>query len=321
MSPNRMKNVASALWILTFFCACQSTPKNTLSATSYPHADSIKLGLVQYPMRGNLKAEGFFKKMSAYIQRAAEKKATVVFFPEYVGLDLWPLGSKEKENVILQNIAKELDKVYLDFLKNEALKHKIWIIGGTYPRIVDGKIFNSSPILSPVGELVLQDKMFLTHWERKMNVSSGETLQLVKGPWGLGVVLICYDVEFPQITQHLSAVTENLNLIFVPSETETEAGLQRVLKTAAARSVEHHTYTAVSAIVGKVSADWEHFGESTVFSPEDKAFSGALFRAPKNTAGIHFTDLNFTPLVQGKRESRFYPAKDQRQYPVKVRNN
>lgn len=321
-TQKKIQGLILSFFALVSFSACQSTlkTKDTPNKNVYAHENSVKVAFVQFPIKASLKRDEFFKKMSSYIQQAAQKKANVVFFPEYVSLDLWPLGSKEKDIVILKKITQELDKAYLDFLKNEALKHKIWIIGGSFPRLSNGKIYNSAPIFSPNGDLVLQDKIFLTHWEREMNMASGESLQLVKGPWGLGVVLICYDVEFPQISQHLSSLTQDLNLIFVPSMTESASGLQRVLKTAAARSVEHHSYTVVSATVGNVSADWQHFGESTAFSPEDKGYKGTLLKAAKNKAGIQFIDLNFTKLVQGKKESRYYPAKDQSTYPIKIKN-
>ncbi|TVQ81383.1 MAG: hypothetical protein EA369_00145 [Bradymonadales bacterium] len=288
-----------------------------LSESEKSSQDSLKVAVVQYPIEGNRGVADFSQKIEDFVQEAVSGNADLVIFPEYVSLDLWRLGSGLTEQQMTRQIAEAFENFYPELLVRLALENEIWIIGGSYPRIVQSRMYNSSPIISPKGEIFFQDKIFLTPWEREVGLSKGNQISLIRGPWGLGAVLICYDVEIPELAQRLSPLSKRLNVLFVPSMTESPEGLQRVLKTSAARAVEHHSFVVVSATVGAPSPTWRHYGKSSVYTPETKGHPGTLVSADYGAPGIHFTDLDLALIRKTKESAGIYPVRDQLRFPAR----
>lgn len=280
--------------------------------------DSVRVAVVQFPIEANQSVEAFSQKIENFVEEAARSQSDLIIFPEYVSLDLWRLGSGLSEREMTEEIAAAFSHFYLELLTRLASEYNLWIIGGSYPRSFEGVLYNSSPIVSPEGRVVLQDKIFLTPWEQEIGFSKGDKVQLVGGPWGIGVVLICYDVEFPKLSQRLGPYTEQLNVIFVPSMTESPEGLQRVLKTSAARAIEHHSFVVVSATVGTPSPQWRHYGESSVFTPETPGHPGRLMKANSGAPGLSFAELDLALLRQTKESAGIYPVRDQFRFPVRA---
>jgi predicted amidohydrolase len=91
---------------------------------------------VNLTLSGNLEKEIFYKKVASFVKKLLNKKAELIVFPEYFSLDIWPLKSGKSESEITKSIANPLDKSFLPFLQELAIKHKLLDIGGTYPRWV-----------------------------------------------------------------------------------------------------------------------------------------------------------------------------------------
>ena len=254
---------------------CQAKRASSFAIDKIP-SDPVRVAVVQYEIKANRDIKSFLGKMEDFVKEAAKNQSDVVIFPEYVTLDLWRLGTGLSQQKITLEIAEFVKSIYLEKMIGLAKKYNLWIIAGSYPRLYEGKLFNTSPIISPTGVVTLQDKVFLTHWERNMGFEKGKELKLVHGPWGLGVVLICYDVEFPELIDELEPATQSLGIIFVPSMAESKGGLQRILKTSSTRAIEHHAYVVVSSTVGGPTKTWQHFGKSSVFSPVYPPHPGIL---------------------------------------------
>ena len=62
--------------------------------------------------------------------------------------------------------------------------------------------------------------------------------------------MICYDVEFPELTRLLAY--EGLDILFVPFMTDTQNGYSRVRNCAMARAIENECYVAVAGSVGNL---------------------------------------------------------------------
>src|SRR5690554_7444769 len=87
-------------------------------------------------------------------------------------------------------------------------------------------------------------------------------------------VLICYDVEFPELARILA--DQGMKILFVPFLTDTQNGYSRVRYCARARAIENQCFVAIAGSVGnlpKVHNMNIQYAQSAVFTPCDFARS------------------------------------------------
>ena len=281
-------------------------------------AKPLNLHLVQYPIAGKQTYERFWQKVQKYVSYGVKNKSDVILFPELIALDMWPIGSLNFEDEV--GALKSISQHFSDYQKRVgelAKKSKLILIAGTAPRWVDGKLFNTLVVGMPSGEVILQDKIHLTKWERERGFAPGKDLVSLDSPWGPIVILICYDSEVPGLSHSL--VDLKPTLILVPSMTEGRAGRTRVRVTSQARSVEHLAYVALTGTVGKPSKDFPNDGQAFVFAPPVAPFKKyVLAEGPLNRSGNVFFKLDFDQLKQARKNPPVYPARDQTIVPLRT---
>ena len=86
-------------------------------------------------------------------------------------------------------------------------------------------------------------------------------------------MLICYDVEFPELGRLLA--DRGVRILFVPFCTDTATGYNRVRYCSQARAIENECYVAIAGSVGNlpgvINMDIQ-YAQSAVFSPSDFSF-------------------------------------------------
>jgi len=108
-------------------------------------------------------------------------------------------------------------------------------------------------------------------------------------------VLICYDVEFPELPRLLAA--EGMQVLFVPFWTDTKNAYLRVRACAAARAIENECYVMITGSVGnlpRVENMDIQYSQAAVFSPADFAFphDAVIAEATPNTEMTLISDLD-----------------------------
>jgi predicted amidohydrolase len=63
-------------------------------------------------------------------------------------------------------------------------------------------------------------------------------------------IMICYDVEFPELSRLMA--DQGMNILFVPFLTDTQNGYTRVKHCAQARAIENECYVAIAGCVGNL---------------------------------------------------------------------
>ena len=178
-----------------------------------------------------------------------------------------------------------------------ALKYNINIIGGSQFVVEDEVLYNVSYLFRRDGTLGKQYKLHVTPSERQWwGVSPGNRVEVFDTDCGLISILICYDIEFPEVVR--IAAQKGASIIFCPFNTDTRHGYLRIRNCAMARCVENHIYVAVSGCVGNLpfveNADM-HYAQSAVFTPADAEFArdaiGAECKANNETMIIHDVDV------------------------------
>ncbi|MEQ9565117.1 MAG: nitrilase-related carbon-nitrogen hydrolase, partial [Pseudomonadales bacterium] len=117
------------------------------------------------------------------------------------------------------------------------------------------------------------EKIHVSPDESKIwGMEGGSKIQTYDTDCGKIGVLICYDVEFPELSRLLAQ--EDMDILFVPFLTDTQNGYSRVRHCAQARAIENECYVAIAGSVGNLpnvhNMDIQ-FAQSMVFTPCDFA--------------------------------------------------
>ncbi len=143
------------------------------------------------------------------------------------------------------------------------------VVLGTVPCGGATGLLNRAIILSD-GMGYFQDKLYLTPWEKEFQPGEGIRPWEFRG-WRLAT-LVCLDVELPE---HSIALREQrVDLLLVPSATETILGVERIARCASARAVECGLYVVVSQLVGTSVSSLvdENVGRLSLYTPSQAAF-------------------------------------------------
>jgi len=214
---------------------------------------------------------------------------------------------KKSDKEIIAEIAKGLTSEYWSKLKMLSKKYNIVIAGGSTAKKSATKIYNSAIVVFPDGRLIEHQKVYLTEWEQKNGISPGSKPTVFDTTWGRMAILTCYAIEFPDISVDLSK--EEIDVILVPSMTETESGKMRVRWTAQARAVEQTSYVVISPTVGVVSKNWSHHGSAVFLSPQLPGLKGVLKEGNGLNAQVVIQRLSISDLRKIRKSTSWRPSK------------
>ncbi|MCA9087206.1 MAG: GNAT family N-acetyltransferase [Planctomycetaceae bacterium] len=263
----------------------------------YGHTtEPVRLAVVQYQMRTISAFEDFAQQCEFFIDTASEYKSDFILFPELHTTQLLSCVGEMRPGEAARKLS-EFTPQYLDFHTEMAVKYDINIIGGSQFVMEDGYLFNVSYLFRRDGTLEKQEKIHITPSERKWwGVTPGRMVNVFDTDCGVVSILICYDIEFPELVR--IAAQKGAKIIFVPFNTDTKAGYLRVRHCALARCVENHVYVAVAGCTGNlpfVENSDIHYAQSAIFTPADAEFARDAIAAECNanieTIIIHDVDV------------------------------
>lgn len=218
------------------------------------------------------------------VESSWDNGADVVVLPEFTWMGLEPLVEPKS----LRRVAEVFWGELFLTLKSLLNRPDKVVVLGTAPHwdAERGVLTNRAPIL--IGDRVLhQDKLHLTPWESAF--SPGTELRLWEFAGLRFAVVICLDIEIPEISARLRGA--GVDVVLVPSATETILGVERVDRCASARAVELGAVVGVSHLTGKAPSDLidENVGRTAVYFPSQAAFrdSPRWIEGDVQTAGVH----------------------------------
>ncbi len=184
------------------------------------------------------------------------------------------------------------------------------------PKMDGPKLYNVGFLCRRDGTFEEYTKMHVTPDEAKYwGLTGGDTIKVYETDCGPIGVLICYDVEFPELPRILA--NDGMNILFVPFLTDTQNGYSRVRYCARARAIENECYVAIAGSVGnlpKVENMDIQFAQSVVFTPCDFAFptTGIKAEATPNTEMILVADVDLDLLWTLHNKGAVRNLKDRR---------
>ena len=156
-------------------------------------------------------------------------------------------------------------------------------------------------------------------------MQGGQSIQTYDTDCGRIGILICYDVEFPELGRILAE--DGIDILFVPFLTDTQSGYSRVRNCAQARAIENECYVAIAGSVGnlpKVHNMDIQYAQSMVFTPCDFSFptNGIKAEATPNSEMILIADVDLDLLRELNQFGSVRNLKDRRTdiYSVKRLN-
>jgi predicted amidohydrolase len=272
---------------------------------------SLTVASVQLELKAEATADEFLSHLDTLVGKAAAQGAEVVLFPELASTGL--LASISDHSVTTQTVASDYWKVlptYTDTivggLRQMSKEHQVVVVGGSHNRLADdGTLRNTAFLVHPDGGVELQDKIHLTPQEHDLGAVGGDELLVSSiGPFTVGV-LICADIQFPELSRYL--VHRGVDLILCPSLTWNRRGVHRVRTGCQARAIENQLYVVMSPLVGTsgfpLDAPMHAVGRAIVTGPVDKtigANDGVLAIAQDDEEQVLVTTLDHDLLMASR---------------------
>jgi len=256
----------------------------------------VRLGLIQWQMRPYKNLEELYDQAEFFVDAVSGYKSDFALFPEFFNAPLMASYNHLTEAEAIRKLAEYTDEIRDKFLQM-AVAHNVNIITGSMPFLSDdNELYNIGFLCHRNGTFDTYKKIHVTPDERKCwGLQGGNLIDVIETDCGPVGVLICYDVEFPELSRILA--DKGMNILFVPFLTDTQNGYSRVRYCARARAIENECYVAIAGSVGnlpKVANMDIQYAQSVVFTPCDFSFAanGIKAQATPNTEMILVADVD-----------------------------
>jgi predicted amidohydrolase/GNAT superfamily N-acetyltransferase len=282
---------------------------------------NVRLGAVQWQMRKFSSVEEVLRQIEYFVDTLSGYRSDFAVFPELFNTPLLALADTENPSDAIRFLAQFTEK-FREEMCRMAVTYNINIIGGSMPVIENDMVYNICYLFHRNGHIDEQRKLHVTHQEKKdWIIEGGDELQVFETDAGKVGILICYDVEFPELGRILSE--QGMEILFVPFWTDTKNGYLRVRHCARARAIENECYVAIVGSVGNLPSVANldvQYSQSSVFSPSDFAFphDATMAETTPNTEMIMFSDLDLDRLKLIRNEGTVTNMKDRRRDLYKI---
>lgn len=233
--------------------------------------------------------------------QAADRGAQLVGLPE-----MWEHIGPAKA----KTFAGALDGPQLLGLRDLAARRGIWLLAGSIAeRAPDGRIFNTSALLSPQGAITAAyRKLHLfdvdipdgARYRESETVAQGGVPPPVAEALGIRIGLsICYDLRFPELFRKLADA--GADLICVPAAFTAYTGRAHWEVLLRARAIENQAYVLAPAQVGRIGPANENrfaFGHACVVDP----WGEVVANAGAEGESIALAEINPSRLAQVRRD-------------------
>lgn len=261
----------------------------------------VRLGLVQWQMRLFKDYEALVSQIEFFVDAVSDYQSDFIVFPELFNAPLMAQFNHLNEAEAIRGLSSYTERL-LETFSNFAINYNINIITGSMPQVQGEHMYNVGFLCRRDGSYERYEKLHITPAEESAwGMKGGNQLKTFDTDCGKIGVLICYDVEFPELSRLLAA--EGMNILFVPFMTDTQNGYSRVKICAQSRAVENECYVAIAGSVGnlpKVNNMDIQYAQSAVFTPSDFSFpvNGIKAEATPNTESTLLVDVDLDLLKE-----------------------
>ena len=292
------------------------------TSETLPAKTTVRVGLVQWQMRGYRTIDDLFEQIEFFVDAVSGYKSDFILFPEYFNAPLMAEFNNLSESQAIRGLAGYTDEIRDRFLQL-AISYNINIITGSMPLQRDGNLYNVGFLCRRDGSYEMYEKIHVTPDETKSwGLSGGSMLKTFDTDCAKIGVLICYDVEFPELSRIMA--DQGMQILFVPYLTDTQNAYSRVRVCAQARAIENECFVVIAGSVGNLPRVHNmdiQYAQSGVFTPCDFAFptDGRRAEATPNTEMILVSDVDLDLLSELHTYGGVRNLKDRRRDLYEVR--
>jgi predicted amidohydrolase len=278
-----------------------------------PRPRRVRIAAVQYLLRPIASFADFASQVDFFVRSAKEYHSHFVLFPEFFTMQLLSYINEPAPALAVRRLAR-LAPDYEALFIRLARETGIYIIAGTHPVIQRGLVFNAAHLFTPNGQVFRQKKVHLTPTESgPYQLSRGHGLYLYHTDFGNIAILICYDVEFPEVARVMAEA--GAEILFVPSCTDGREGFCRVRYCAQARAIENQIYVAMTGTVGNlplVPYMATNYGQAAILTPSDYFFArdGIAAEGTINQEQLVVADVDLDLLDEQRVNGSVIPLHD-----------
>ncbi len=238
------------------------------------------------------------ERAAHWIGRAAAAGARLVALPENTPF------MREEGGHGAHPAAEPLDGPYVSFLRDQAKRHQIALVGGTFPEAIPGdrRVHNTLVVADSDGSVAgVYRKIHLfdvdlpdAKLRESEAVAPGEQVVVAETSVGMLGLSVCYDVRFPELYRELAA--RGADLLLVPSAFTVPTGSDHWEVLLRARAIENQAFLMAPAQYGAHSAKRRSYGRSLIVDPW-----GLVLATASDGEGLALADLDFERLAEVRR--------------------
>lgn len=271
----------------------------------------MKIAAAAYPLDWLDSFDAYREKISRWVADA--KGADLLVFPEYGAMELASLGGAE----VAADLEQSLHEVSRHASDTDALHQALARDHGCHILAASGPVFeaarpvNRAVLYGPDGRIGHQDKQIMTRFEREdWDVTGAPGLRLFDTAIGRIGILICYDSEFPLLARQLARA--GVQILLVPSCTDTLAGFIRVRVGAMARALESQCIVVHAPTVGR--CDWNEAidpnrGRAAIYGPADRGWpeTGIFAETAMDEPGWAMAEVDLSLVSRSRADGGVLP--------------
>jgi len=284
----------------------------------------VRLGLIQWQMRSYENLDELLQQAEYFVEAVSRYRSDFALFPEFFNAPLMAKNNNLSEPEAIRELAKHTATIVQKF-SELAISYNINIISGSMPEMQHDRLYNVGYLCKRDGTTERYEKLHVTPDEVKIwGMEGGSQLKVMDTDCGKIGVLICYDVEFPELGRLLAE--DGMDILFVPFLADTQNGYSRIRHCAQARAIENECYVAIAGGVGNLPKVYNmdiQYAQSMVLTPCDFAFpaNGIKAETTPNTEMILIADVDIDLLRELNQFGSVRNLKDRRKdiYVLKKR--
>lgn len=274
----------------------------------------VRIAAVQYLLRSINDWDGFENQVRFVMKAAGDYRPNFVMLPEIFTSQLLSYMDTTDLRAAVRSL-HEYTPRYVALMQELARRWAVYLIGGSHPTLRNGELYNTAYLFTPEGDVYEQDKLHRTRWEReKWDTSAGSELKVFRTRYGVIGILICYDVEFPELARRMCEA--EVDILMVPSSTDDRQGFWRVRYCCHARAIENQVYVAMTSTVGNLPVEGLglHYGQASIITPSDFPFArdGIAAEGVVNMEQIVIADVDLAALAGNRINGTTIPLYDKR---------
>ncbi|MBT8342806.1 MAG: GNAT family N-acetyltransferase, partial [Desulfatitalea sp.] len=199
-----------------------------------------RIGVVQWQMRPFGDISDFLHQAEFFVDALTGYNSDLILFPELFNAPLLKNYDQANPAEAMRALAQYTEEIRAAFV-NMAISYNTNIIAGSMPMVDERGFFNVSFLCRRDGTWDAQYKLHITPDEAQYwGFDGGDAIRIFDTDIGRIGILICYDVEFPELARHLA--DKGMTLLFVPFWTDTKNAYLRIRRCAQARAIENECY-------------------------------------------------------------------------------